>query len=850
MRFHVQPLQEFLVRPAIPDAFPRLPELAYNVLWSWDRTMRALFRRLDAQLWLSTGRNPILMLSQLPAHVLEKAAGDPRHVSLYRRACERLDQYLERYNATPKEGLIAYFCMEFGVVQCLPVYSGGLGILAGDHLKAASDLGLPLTAVGLLYQQGYFRQALNPDGWQLERYPLNDFYTLPINPVRTADHKILIVSVDFPAGPLFIKVWQMNVGGIQLYLLDTNIPENANAEYRAITDQLYGGDLVKRLRQEIVLGIGGLRALKAMGVEPTVYHMNEGHSSFLALERIRLLMQDGKLTFAQALDASASNNVFTSHTCVPAGFDLYEPPLIQEYFQRYCEQAGIPFDAFLSLGRDPRPDAPHTFNMAVAALNASSYRNAVSRFHQDISQEMFQHMWPQLPTWEVPITSVTNGVHMQSWVNGDLASLYSQYLQPDWDEHQSNREMWQMVSEIPDSELWEAHRRRKRRLIQFVRARATAAARDRKAASTEVRRLAEALDPDALTIGFARRFATYKRATLLFTDAERLRRILLNPERPVQILIAGKAHPKDHPGKNLIREIYNLSRDPELSRRILFVEDYSIEAARELVAGVDLWLNNPRRGEEACGTSGMKAGINGVLNLSIFDGWFDEGYEDSGGWAIGDRLAYSQDQDDIHATAIYSMLENEIVPIFYTRDRGIPIEWMRRVKHCLTHLSPQFNCARMVSEYNELLYLPAHRAWSRVTSNDFESVRERAVWLQKVRESWEHVRFVDAGPALTAPVRSGQPIPIRAAIDLAGLTPDDVVVEAVIGRVGPEGHLEDTTVVTMTASKVVCGHHVFERQFVPDQSGKLGYSLRLSPNHSDDPLTRPCNALMRWASVS
>ncbi len=847
MRFQIQPLREFLVRPAIPPALSRLPGLAYNVLWSWDRSVRALFRRLDPQMWNDSGHNPVLMLSALPQATLEKAAADSRYLALYRRACERFDAYVHK-SESPSSMLVAYFCMEFGLVECMPTYSGGLGILAGDHLKAASDSSLPLVAVGLLYQKGYLRQSLNPDGWQIERFPENDFYTLPLAPVYDASGAELRVRVNLPAGEAAIKVWQIEVGRVRLLLLDTNIAENEKQENRDITDQLYSGDMHTRIRQEIVLGIGGPRALREVGLEPTVYHMNEGHSAFLAVERIRLLMRDQNLNFAEALEASRTNNVFTTHTSVPAGIDLFDPGLVFEYFHDYCQEAGIPFEQFLALGRQNPHDPHERFSMAVCAIKSGSYRNAVSRLHREISQEMWQNLWPQLPTWEVPITSITNGVHMPTWLHSDLAALYDQNLQPDWMDRYEDHKTWDLVLEIPDAELWEAHKRRKRRLINFARERVMAAAVARKASAVELRRLEDVLDPDTLTIGFARRFATYKRATLLFRDVARLKRILTNPEMPVQIVVAGKAHPKDHPGKVFIREIWQLSRDPEISKHLVFVEDYGIEVSRELVRGVDLWLNNPRRGEEACGTSGMKAGLNGVLSLSILDGWFDEAYEISGGWAVGDREPYSEDQDEIHASAIYSLLENEIVPLFYQdREEDVPVEWLHRVKQCLRNLSPLFNSQRMLGQYRSELYEPAHRAFADISRENFQPVRERARWLDQVRRVWDSVTVIDAGPPLNNSIVSGLPIPLRAVVDLAGLTPDDVRVEAVIGRLSVDGHLKDTTVVTLSPVGQQGSACVFGREFLPHHTGRLGYSLRVSPNHSDDPLTRPCNAFLKWA---
>lgn len=848
MPFHIQPLKEFLVSPALPASLSRLNELAHNLLWIWDHSIRSLFGRLDPVLWKACDHNPVLLLGRLPQATLERAGSDPRFLALYRRACERFDAYMQQKSEVQTPNLlIAYFSMEYGLSECLPIYSGGLGVLSGDHLKASSDAGLPLVGVGLLYQKGYLQQHLNPDGWQQERYPVNDFYTWPVSPARDAAGNELRVHVKLPTGLVLIKVWQMDVGRLKLFLLDTNIPENQLVENREITDQLYGGDTHTRIRQEIVLGIGGLRALKALGLTPSVFHMNEGHSAFLAVERVRLLMQEQQLTFEEALDASRRNNVFTTHTSVPAGIDLFDPGLLYEYFHEYCREAGISFEQLLSLGRRHPHDAHERFSMAITAIRSSAYRNAVSRLHREVSQEMWQGLWPQLPVWEVPITSITNGVHLPSWLNGDLGLLYDQYLQPDWRERYTEKSTWDLIRDIPSQELWEAHRRRKRRLIAFVRERVTASAISRKASATELRRLSEVLDPDTFTIGFARRFATYKRATLLFRDVNRLKRMLTNEKMPVQIVIAGKAHPKDHPGKTLIREIVQLSRDPELSKHLVFLEDYDIQVARELVQGVDLWLNNPRRGEEACGTSGMKAGFNGILNFSILDGWYDEAYETSGGWALGDRDPYSEDQDEIHATAIHSLLENEIVPTYYEgREEGVPQEWMQRVKQSLMNLSPQFNCQRMIRQYLNELYLPAHGLYMDVCRGGFESARDRARWNADVARVWDRVNFVELGPGPDRHLLIGHPVPMRAAVDLAGLTPRDVRVEAVVGRVGANGHLEETTVLTLPAVEQKDTVYIFAKEFVPHQTGRLGYAVRISPNHYDDPLTRPCNSLLKW----
>jgi starch phosphorylase len=850
MAFQIQPLREFLVRPALPAALSRASQLAYNVLWSWEPTVTNLFRRLDPVLWQTSGHNPVLMLGRAPQATLERLAADPRYLALYRRACERFDAYMHRAEAPPAgqspQKLVAYFSMEYGIVECLPTYSGGLGVLSGDHMKASSDSDLPIVGVGLLYQTGYLQQYLNPDGWQQERFPVNDFYTLPVQPVRTGEGDELTVQVQFPAGVVHAKVWAMEIGRVRLYLLDTNIPENERPEYRGITDALYGGDGNVRMRQEILLGIGGPRVLRALGLEPTVYHMNEGHSAFLALERVRVMVREHGLSFAEALEATRSNNVFTTHTPVPAGIDIFDSGPMWEHFHEYCREVGIEFDHLMALGRRNPQDNYERFSMAILAIKTSCHRNAVSLLHRQVSQEMWQDLWPQLPSWEVPITSVTNGVHLLSWLSNDLATLYDQYLQPDWRERLTDPKTWEQVEDIPDQELWEAHRRRKRRLIAFVRERQAAFARSRKASAAELRRASEVLDPEAFTIGFARRFATYKRATLLFRDLNRLKRILSNAERPVQVVIAGKAHPKDHPGKELIRQVVQLSRDPELSKRLVFLEDYEMHVARELVGSVDVWLNTPRRGEEACGTSGMKAGINGVLNLSILDGWFDEAYEYSGGWAVGDRIPYSEDQDEAHATAIYSMLENELVPAYYERDQGVPREWMRRLKRSIMYLSPQFNCQRMVDEYMAQLYEPAHSAWVDIRFDNFAKAREQARWNAEVRKVWSQVQFVDMGAPPDGPVLSGKPVPVRTAVNLAGLKAEDVRVEVVVGRVGPGGQLEDTEVMMLPPVERRGDIVVFAKEIVPQQTGRMGYALRITADHVGDPLTRPCGEPLKW----
>jgi starch phosphorylase len=849
MPYSVLPLREFMVRPALPDSISRLTEIAYNLIWSWDHSIRAVFRRLDPVLWKECNHNPILLLGRVSQEALNKAAGDPRYLAQYRRACERHDIYIRKREQGRGGPLIAYFSMEYGLLDCMPIYSGGLGVLSGDHLKAASDSDIPLVGVGLLYQRGYLQQSLNADGWQQEKNPTNDFYTLPVRPVLDDSGQEILVSVLLPTGEVWIKIWFIEVGRVRLFLLDTNIAQNA-PEHREITDQLYGGDYHKRIRQEIVLGIGGTRALEKLGIRPTAYHMNEGHSAFLAIERIRILIKEQGIDFSAALEATRVSNIFTTHTCVPAGIDLFDNGVIYDYFAGYCENSGFTFEQFLSLGRKDMQDPNERFSMAVLALKTAAFRNAVSVLHRRVSQEMFQGLWPKLPTEEVPITSITNGVHAPTWINGDLAMLYDQYLQPDWRERLEDRKMWELVHEIPSEELWEVHRKRKRRLVAFVRERSALSVAQRGSSAAEIRRVSEVLDPDAFTIGFARRFATYKRATLLFRDVDRLKKILCNPDMPVQVVVAGKAHPKDQPGKALIREIVNLSRDPELAKHLVFVEDYGIQVARELVQGVDLWLNNPRRGEEACGTSGMKAAMNGVLNLSILDGWFDEAYEYSGSWAIGGREPYSEDQDAIHASDIYSKLENEIVPAYYrAAGEGEAHEWVRRVKQSLAQITPRFSSGRMVCEYMRELYEPAHRLWSRVSQDNFAEAQRRSAWNNKLAEAWGKIAFVNIGEGPPDRVLSGSAINVRAVLNLAGLEPADVRVEAVVGRVGASGQLENFEALPLKPVEQSGGAYVFSNKYTVQQTGRVGYAIRVTQDHFDNPLTRPCNPLLTWGTA-
>ena len=620
---------------------------------------------------------------------------------------------------------VAYFSAEFGIHESIPVYSGGLGLLAGDHLKAASDLGIPLVGVGMMYREGYFRQYLNVDGWQQERYPENDFFNLPLITETNAKGQPILITVPMPGREVSARIWRIQVGRVPLYLLDTNIAQN-NADDRQITARLYGGDHDMRIRQEMILGIGGIRALRAIGKVPTVCHMNEGHSAFCGLERIRVKMEENQIDFASAREAVAAGTCFTTHTPVPAGNDVFQGSLMEHYFSQYLPALKIDRQEFLGLGRQNPRDQNEPFCMTVLAIRLSNSSNGVSKLHGQVSRRMWKAIWPDLPESEIPITSITNGVHTRSWLALEMGQLYERYLGVQWEERPTDHSVWKRVENIPNAELWRTHERRRERLVAFARARLKDQLVRRGAPPSEVARADEVLDPDALTLGFARRFATYKRGTLLFRNLERLGAILNAKDRPVQIIFAGKAHPRDHGGKELIAEIVHLARRPDFRRRIVFIEDYDINVARYLVQGVDVWVNNPRRPLEASGTSGMKVCINGGINLSVLDGWWCEAFAGDNGWAIGAGEEYSDltYQDDVESRAIYDLLEQEIVPLFYTRSSdGLPRGWIKVMKRAMSTVCPVFNTSRMVQEYMEKCYGPSAERYERLTGRSSSSWR-------------------------------------------------------------------------------------------------------------------------------
>jgi starch phosphorylase len=848
-----RPIRTFTVLPRLPVRLQALHKLAYNLWMCWNHEAIALFRRIDLELWEKVEHSPVKLLGAVEQSRFEALLDDDGFLAHLDSIEQEFDAYMnaptwyqETYAEHDPDLTIAYFSAEFGIHESVPVYSGGLGVLSGDHLKSASDLGLPLVGVGLMYREGYFRQYLTVDGWQQERYPENDFFNLPLIPeyqgpgVRGSVHgsEPLTVSIPFPGREVHARIWRLQVGRVPLYLLDTNIPRNT-PEDRVITARLYGGDHDMRIRQEIVLGIGGVKALRAVGKPPTVCHMNEGHSAFCGLERIRELIAVTGCDFATAKEAVSAGTAFTTHTPVPAGNDVFNSQLIEHYFAPLLPALKIDRHELLALGKQNPADPNEPFGMTVLALKLANVSNGVSKLHGSVSRAMWKDIWPNLPVSEIPITSITNGVHTMSWVSPDLAQLYDRYLGRGWRGRPDEVDIWRRVESVPDAELWRTHERRRERLVAFARARFRRQLQARSAPPAEVARADEVLDPDALTIGFARRFATYKRGTLIFRNLERLTALVGNKERPVQFIFAGKAHPRDHSGKELVAEILQFARRAELRRRLVFLEDYDMNVCRYLVQGVDVWLNNPRRPYEASGTSGMKVCANGGLNLSILDGWWVEGYAGDNGWAIGAGEEYGDNhvyQDDVESRAFYDLLEQEVVPLFYTRTSdGLPRGWLRRMKRSIATLCPIFNTGRMVAEYTAVSYLPSAARFRRLSADDLKGARRLAGWRRAVARGWPQVKVTDVKASGADPLHVGGELQVKARVQLGPLSPEDVQVQLFHGLVDNQGEIPQPMTVSMSANGAAADGvaWVYEGSIACRSSGQHGYAVRVLPRHAD-----------------
>ncbi len=836
-------IRSFYISPNIPEPLMPLREIAYNLWFSWNWEAVEAFMRLGGPFWTKSYQNPARLMGMVPQERYDSMVRDESFVATVRKLHADFRNYMQddktwfKQRYPDLDGTIAYFSMEYGLDEGLPVYSGGLGMLAGDHMKSASDLGLPLVGVGLLYREGYFRQYLNDDGWQQEAYPVNDWYTMPVTRVEQ-DGAPLTIEVEFPREELVrAQVWRVDVGRIQIFLLDTNIPENQPAQ-REITNRLYGGDREMRIRQEVLMGVGGMRALAAMGIKPAVCHMNEGHSAFLAIERLRMIMQDTGCDFDTARELVWSSSIFTTHTPVTAGNERFDPGLVRKYMERFSSAIGLSWDRMLALGRENPEDTSEAFCMTVLAIKLAAHCNAVARLHGQVSRRMWQGLFPTLPVDEVPIGHVTNGVHTRGWLSHDLADLYERYIGPRFIEDPMDFNLFDHIDNIPAVEIWRTHERRRERLVNFCRTRVRQCLTKRGAPPSEVKRADEILDPRALTIGFARRFATYKRATLLLRDPERLARILTSQERPVQLIFAGKAHPHDNPGKEFIKALIHFARDERFRDRIVFIEDYDAAVGRYLTQGCDVWLNTPRRPREASGTSGMKAAQNGVLNCSILDGWWDEGYSPEVGFAIGAGEEYQDDnlQDEIESKALYNLLENTIVPMFYERGRdGLPREWVRKMKASMKILGRYFNTSRMVSEYTNNYYVRAMEKNRDLGADNAARAAELARWRRRVQEAWPELAIVSVTPESGADraMKVGACMEVTARVNPGSLGVDDIQVETYHGCVDSTGQIVDGECEVMQPGEVKENIITYKCCLPCNRSGRYGFAVRILPRHPD-----------------
>jgi starch phosphorylase len=835
-------IHAFKVVPSLPKPLEPLLEIARNLWWAWNPEAVELFQRIDRNLWRQLNHNPIRILGSCPQATLEVLAVDEGYLTAIRRVSDRLANHLKTnawFDKKYPEGrdcTIAYFSAEFGLTECLQIYSGGLGILAGDHLKSSSELGLPLVGVGLLYRNGYFQQYLNADGWQQETFPELDFTNLPIRPLHDATGKQYRVSVDLPGRVLNIAVWEAKVGRIRLLLLDTNLPDN-QPDDRSITAQLYGGDMELRIKQEIVLGIGGMRALKVAGVNPTVFHMNEGHAAFLALEHIRTLIAENGVDFDQARQAAAASHLFTTHTPVPAGIDRFPTEMIERYFREFVGGLKLDIEGLLALGRENVANRAEMFSMAVLAIRTSDAANGVAALHGKISREMWRNIWPGTPTEEVPIGHVTNGVHARTWLSPDFQWLFDRYLSSRWNTDPGDHTVWQNIAQVPDEELWRFHERRRQKLVSWLRRKHKDQLERRGANSEDIANADELFDHRVLTIGFARRFATYKRAKLIFRDPDRLMKLIANKQQPMQIVIAGKAHPADTQGKELIRDIVHFARNHGVSNRIVFVENYNMAVARYLVQGCDVWLNNPRRPMEASGTSGMKAALNGVLNLSILDGWWDEAWQKDTGWAIGRGETYTNYdyQDQVESQALYDLLEKEVVPMFYDRDEvGMPRRWVGWMKRCIQTMAPLFNSNRQVQDYTSQYYMKAHVRGSKLMGAKLAGAKELAAYTQKLRAGWGEVAVESINADTTRPLGVRQPLEVTSVIRMGKFSPEMVRVQMYVGPLDADGRITAGEVVDMKfAEGKGDGRFRYVGQVTVQNSGRHGFAVRVIPGHPE-----------------
>ena len=829
------------VVPQLPKELKKLTEISNNLWWSWNTEFLKIFKMIDPDLWERIDKNPTKFLKLVAQEKIEKAAKNEETLKLYEKVVGNYENYIyskdtwfaKKYPNNKKD-LIAYFSAEYGLDEILPIYSGGLGILSGDHLKSASDLGIPLVAVGLLYKNGYFNQKINGYGQQESEYNNIDLYNLPINPVKTEDDQDMILEIPMLGNTLHLKIWKIQVGRVNLYLMDSDIEQNIE-EFRNITLKLYGGDKEMRIRQEIVLGMAGVELLKKLGLTPTVYHMNEGHSSFLTLQLIKNTMKEKQVSFQIAKEIVTSQTAFTTHTPVPAGNDIFDIGLIDKYFSGIWDEFGISREDFLRLGMKETVTLDPGFNMGILALRIAGKRNGVSKLHGAVSRELFSEVWPDIAANESPITYVTNGIHTCSWLAPNIKELYNNYLIPYWQDNIQDDAVWKRINSIPDEKLWAEHFKRKEKLMSLIKKNVTERYKRSGYSYEDINDVVNKLNPNALTIGFARRFATYKRATLLFRDIERLTQLLNQENRPVQLVFAGKAHPADVEGQNLIKQIHEISLMPQFKGKIFILENYNIGMARYLVSGVDVWLNNPRRPMEASGTSGQKAAINGVVNFSVLDGWWAEGYNMKNGWAIGTNKEFDsyEEQDIADSNSMYATLENRIIPTYYSKDRnGVSKEWMALMKNSIASNAGKFSTARMLVDYVEKLYMPL----ADVTDayyNNIESVAEYNTWKKEIIRNWNDIIITQKNNVNNKKLDAGQCIEVECQVKLPNIDKNSIQTEVYFGKIQKDGRLENISIIPMNlvARDEENKLYTYKAKIELTTGGDYGYTFRVMPKH-------------------
>ena len=847
------------VNPQLPKRIEKLSEISNNLWWSWNTEFLRLFQRIDGDLWENSNKNPIKFLKHVSQERLENVAKDVNFLKEYDKIVEDFDGYMNSKNTwftkkypEEKDDLIAYFSAEYGLDQTIPIYSGGLGILSGDHLKSASDLGIPLIAVGLLYKNGYFNQKIDGDGNQQTEYNDIDLYDLPINPVKNDIGDDLIIYVKFPKRRLYLKVWSIKVGRVTLYLLDSDIEKN-NPEDRDVTLRLYGGDQEMRIRQEIVLGQAGVELLtKYLKLTPTVYHMNEGHSAFLTLELMKNIIKDKQVSFDVAKDIASSKTVFTTHTPVPAGNDIFPLDLVEKYFKDFWPRLGLTREEFLRLGMKPGKELDNGFNMGILALKIAGKKNGVSKLHGAVSRELFGEVWPNIAANEAPIGYVTNGIHTCSWLAPRMKELFNKYLIPYWQDNMYQDQVWEKIRNVPNDKLWNIHNDRKVKLLRLVKDNTYERLRRSGYSYEDINEIISKLNPNALTIGFARRFATYKRATLIFKDLERITEIINNSDRPVQLIFAGKAHPQDKEGQDLIRYIHQISMMPQFKGKIFLLENYNIAMSRYLISGVDVWLNNPRRPMEASGTSGQKASVNGVINFSVLDGWWAEGYTQNNGWTIGSNQEYDsyEAQDQADSQSLYKTLEEKIIPTFYERDKNnMPTKWIELMKNSIITTGGKYSTSRMLVDYTNNYYMPLCKLTKKYYS-DIDNVAAFNAWKKDLYTNWKDVKITQTEEDLdNITIDAGNKIEVACEVTLPNIDVDNVTVQVYYGKILENGIVEDINIIPMelTEENPEERKYYYTAKLELTSGGNYGYTFRVMPKN--EMILEPANLdLIKWVT--